>query len=345
MRITWLVSSAVTHKDGQWYSPLASLRYRVLSPARYLESRGHRSQFQRLDQRPDNQQIDHTLRADVVVVSKILAAGSIELAERAQRLGARVVVDLCDDHFDTPDLAPAYRTLCERADRVIASTSAMAEVIASRTGRRATIIDDPYEGPLGVPRFEPQADATRLLWFGHPVNFDTIVDMGPKLAALARANDGQLLSLHVVTDPTNNGFRAFLDELNRDHAPRLTARFTVWNPEATWQALAECDIVVVPSLPSAKKLVKSPNRVVEPLRAGRFVAAYPLPSYVELGDYIWLGPNVADGVRWALKNPAEVRRRLTAAQSHLDRRYSPLATGRAWEAALLQTVECERCAA
>ena len=103
--------------------------------------------------------------------------------------------------------------------------------------------------------------------------------------------------------------------------------------------------MVVPSLPSAKKLVKSPNRVVEPLRAGRFVAAYPLPSYVELGDYIWLGHNIADGVQWALQNPAEVRRRLTAAQTHLDRRYSPLATGRAWEAVLLQTVECERRAA
>jgi hypothetical protein len=222
----------------------------------------------------------------------------------------------------------------------------MAEVITARTSRRATLIDDPYEGPLGQPRFEPRADAIRLLWFGHPVNFDTVIDMAPKLVDLAR--DGSLrvpVLLHVVSDPTNNNIRAYLDDLNRRFAPRFTSQFTVWSPDATWQALVECDMVVVPSLPSAKKLVKSPNRVVEPLRAGRFVAAYPLPSYKELGEFIWLGENVADGVRWALNNRSEVLRRIAAGQSRIYHRYSPLAIGRAWEAALLQVVECERRAA
>ncbi len=336
MRITWLISSAVTRVEGQWYSPLASLRYRVLSPARYLASEGHTNEFLRLDAKPSADEAAMALRADVVVVSKVLASGSVEMADHAKKLGARVVVDLCDDHFDTPELGTAYQTLCRLADRVIASTKAMAEVIHKRTGVRATMIDDPYEGPLGRPRFEPGSAALRLLWFGHPVNFDTVADMMPGLGALAVRRP---MSLEVVSDAKNNGIREYLDSVNRQFGPRLVTRFTVWSPESTWQALADCDLVVVPSLPSAKKLVKSPNRVVEPLRAGRFVAAYPLPAYAELGDFIWLGKNMADGIEWAADNVDEVRRRIEAGQSYIHRRFDPQATGRVWEAVLLACAE------
>jgi hypothetical protein len=342
MRITWLISSAVSTIDGRWYSPLASLRYRVLSPARYLHDEGHQNLFFRLDEKRDSDDVPRALRADVVVISKVFARESVQLAQQAKTLGARVVVDLCDDHFDTPDLGPAYQTLCRMADRVVASTAAMAQVIHRRAGVRPAIIDDPYEGPQGKPRFEPPADVARLLWFGHPVNFDTLADMVPGLGVFSRRRP---LSLHVVSDPSNNGIRAFVDQINRRHGPGLTARFTQWSPDATWQALANCDLVVVPSLPAAKKLVKSPNRVVEPLRAGRFVVAYPLPSYSELGDFLWLGENMAAGVEWALANPAEVLRRIETGQAHIERRFDPLAIGRVWEAVLLQTVECERHAA
>jgi hypothetical protein len=181
-----------------------------------------------------------------------------------------------------------------------------------------------------------------LLWFGHPVNFDTVADMVPKLGALASS---MRLSLHVVSNSANNGIRAYLDGVNRQFGPHLRTSFTEWTPEATWQAMAACDLVVVPSLPAAKKLVKSPNRVVEPLRAGRFVVAYPLPSYVELADHVWLGENIADGVAWALGNREVVRRRIAAGQAHINRRFSPLAISRVWEAVLLQTLECERLAA
>jgi glycosyltransferase involved in cell wall biosynthesis len=342
MRITWLISSAVTQVNGQWYSPLASLRYRVLAPARYLESRGHRNQFLRLDQKMEGDEVAHALASDVVVISKVLAQGSVELARQARALGARVVVDLCDDHFDTTELGPAYRALCQLADRVTASTAAMADVVRRHTRKRAALIDDPYEAPLGQPRFEPTSHRVRLLWFGHPVNFDTVADMIPKLGALAQSTS---LSLHVVSNSTNNGIRAYLEQVSRQFGPGLTTSFTEWAPEATWQALADCDLVVVPSLLSAKKLVKSPNRVVEPLRAGRFVVAYPLPSYVELADYVWLGENVADGVAWAVANATEVRRRIAAGQAHINRRFSPLSISRVWEAVLQLTAESEKKAA
>ncbi len=342
MRITWLISSPVSTVAGQWHSPLASLRYRVLAPARYLEREGHQNQFVRIDQTRAGEQAAIALCADVVVVSKVLAEGSLELAMQAKALGSRVVVDLCDDHFDTPALGATYHALCRMADRVVASTRAMADAIQNRTGQPATVVDDPYEGPGGLPRFAPSNTATKLLWFGHPVNFDTVADMMPKLGKLAQNSP---LSLHVVSDPTNNGIRAFLAQTDRQFGPGLSTHFTVWSPEATWQAIEECDLVVVPSLASVKKLVKSPNRVVEPLHAGRFVVAYPLPSYTELADFLWLGDNVADGVAWALANSGEVQRRIAAGQAYVHRRFDPFVIGRAWETLLLQTAESERRAA
>jgi glycosyltransferase involved in cell wall biosynthesis len=321
---------------------LASIRYRVLAPARYLQEQGHQNQFLRLDQTVDGEQLTQALRADVVVISKIFAGRSVELVRQAQAYGARVIVDICDDHFDTPDLSQAYGSLCGIADRIVASTAAMAKVIHQRTGKHAAIVDDPYEGPHGEPRFSPAARAVQLLWFGHPVNFDTVADMVPKLATLSRSLP---LSLHVVSDATNSNIRAFLDSAAAQHKPGLTTRFTPWSPEATWEALGDCDLVVVPSLPAAKKHVKSPNRVVEPLRAGRFVVAYPLPSYVELQDFIWLGENMADGIVWAMSNRNELGRRLEAGQDFVNRRFSPLTVARVWEAVLLQTAECDRHAA
>jgi len=160
----------------------------------------------------------------------------------------------------------------------------------------------------------------------------------PKLGTLAESTR---LSLHVVSNSANNGIRAYLEQVNRQFGTGLTANFTQWSPAATWQAMSDCDLVVVPSLPAAKKLVKSPNRVAEPLRAGRFVVAYPLPSYVELADYVWLGEDVAEGVVWAVANSAEVRRRLVAGQVYVNRRFSPLSIGRVWESVLLQAAEYE----
>jgi hypothetical protein len=215
----------------------------------------------------------------------------------------------------------------------------MAEIIRERTGRVAIVIDDPFEGPSGEPRFSPCRERLRLAWFGHPVNFDTIVAMMPGLAGLSQE---QPLTLHVVSAAGAGNIEGFLADVERLHGPGLCTRFTPWSPDATWQALSECDLVVVPSLPDVKKLVKSPNRVVEPLRAGRFVIAYPLPSYKELRDFVWLGDDMASGITWAVANKAAVLERIKAGQEYINGRFAPRAVALRWSAVLEQLVESDR---
>ena len=252
------------------------------------------------------------------------------MVERAKQLGSRVIVDLCDDHFDSPELGPAYQSLCRLADRVVASTNAMAELICQRTGRTATVIDDPFEGPLGSPRFAPRGEQVRLLWFGHPVNFDTVAAMMPGLVRLSRE---AAALLHVVSAAGAGDIARVLEPCQWSAPPvrsvtrsrrgvlRLRGR-RFWN--AIWSWCRAC--------PMQKSWSKVPNRVVEPLRSGRFVVAYPLPSYQELGDYLWLGEDMAAGIEWAISNPAEVLDRIDCGQAYINRRFAPsnwrLAMGR-----------------
>ncbi|MGC4002141.1 MAG: hypothetical protein QM811_02910 [Pirellulales bacterium] len=261
----------------------------------------------------------------------------------AKQSGAKLVVDLCDDHFDTPDLAAAYHELCDTADLVTASTASMAATIERRTGRNAVVIDDPYEGPLGDPLFYPGllTPELRLVWFGHPVNFDTVAAMLRGLRELATSVP---LELHLVTDLEAARRSPLFEELQSADGRGFKLRLTAWSPRATWQALAQSDIVLLPSLPSDKKKVKSPNRAVEGVRAGRLVVAYPLPSYQELDQGLCLNEDPVAGIRWALKHPQDALARIREGQLIIGRRFAPRTIGGRWEAVLKSAVECEsRC--
>lgn len=249
--------------------------------------------------------------------------------------GSRIVLDLCDDHFETPELSGVYTQLCETADAVAVSTSAMGETIATRFGRHSTVIDDPFEAPLGNPAFQPRRDGIQLVWFGSPANFDTCVSMVPTLAELSRSLP---LTLHVVTNPVDGVVPSRLEELTAQYRPAMQTRFIPWSPAETWSTIAAADLVVVPSFDDRRKRVKGPNRVVESLRLGRFVIAYPLPSYVPLGQYVWLGQDLAAGIRWAVANPATVLARLHAGQRYVAARFSPEIVAHGWETMLRETL-------
>ncbi|MBX3413741.1 MAG: hypothetical protein KF708_13705 [Pirellulales bacterium] len=336
MRITWLVDADVQQVGGQFTSPAASVRYRVLAPATELAAYGHQSRILRFDPAMPIETLDQYLASDVLVVSKVLTRGKYELVARAQTLGTRVVFDLCDDHFHTPQLEVTYRRLAAAADRLVASTSEMAAVIERETGLQAVVVSDPCEGPAGEACFSPDDSRLRLLWFGHPTNFDTLASIVPGLQQLARELP---LDLEVISDPAGTRIEEALRSLDGGAGSNFTTRFTRWSPAATWQGLAACDLVLLPSLEGSRKQVKSPNRLVESLRAGRFVVAYPLPSYRCFADYVWLGEDVCDGVRWALAHRAAAEHRLLAGQRYVNQHCSAAALARLWDAVLAGVVE------
>src|SRR5262245_15410444 len=127
MHVTWVIPGVVEKRsDGRLFSTMASVRYRVLYVAEHLASLGHRIDIIQAGFSLEDPQLELPLKADVVVISKGLFEGSVRIAERAKSLGAKVVVDICDDHFDTV-FRDTYRSLCKLADGITASTQTMAE--------------------------------------------------------------------------------------------------------------------------------------------------------------------------------------------------------------------------
>ena len=111
------------------------------------------------------------LSADFLVIAKPDGISTDEVQE-LKKSGKKVVIDFCDDHFNTL----LYRDMLSLADHVICPTQEMAARI-KELGRDADVIDDPYE----FDEMPPHCSGTNLLWFGHAVNYHSLKRILPSI--------------------------------------------------------------------------------------------------------------------------------------------------------------------
>lgn len=102
--------------------------------------------------------------AGTLIFTKPQADEVIKMAEALAR-GAKVIVDICDDHLDWPHYKEAIRI----ATLVTCPTKEMAKRI-KKLEREAVVIPDPYEFPLE----NPHVKGVSLLWFGNRTNRHTL---------------------------------------------------------------------------------------------------------------------------------------------------------------------------
>ncbi|HVB48531.1 MAG TPA: methyltransferase domain-containing protein [Burkholderiales bacterium] len=354
MRICWITSSEIKSENGTLGSEGADARYRVLMPVKALNARGHAGAIRRLSPDPGPAQLADEIEEELVVLGKLVPATAaqfgpmgnyaLQLIPQLQARGKKVIVDINDYHFENGERGAYFRDIVKLADAVSASTPVMAAAIGEYTDRPVVTARDPFEGPRGqakpVARSQrrwrrrlglgAQAQArVRMLWFGYPVNLDSLPAMVEQLAPVSRK---QPISLQVVTMP---GFGAaeYCAELNSRPRHDIRAEFLPWSRDRVWNLMAECDVVAIPSLQDQlTKAVKSPNRIVEAIRAGRFVIAHPLPAYREFERFAWIGEDLGQGLRWALNHPEEVVERIAQGQSHIAANFSPEIAASEWEA-------------
>jgi hypothetical protein len=204
----------------------------------------------------------------------------------------RVVFDVCDDHFGSQwDLH--YRKFCRLADEVVCNSDAMRFRIFQETQRVAKVIADPYESEESPPSW-----GEGLLWYGHETNLKDLWREVPDLHGY---------KLCVISNPVQEGI-------------------TPWSPEAQAKALADCAVVI---LPTGKSPCKSANRMIEAIRAGKFVVANPMPAYEPFHRYAFIG-NIREGVDWAHANQEEALELVRRGQEYVRANFSPEAIGKQW---------------
>jgi hypothetical protein len=325
------------------FADTASTRLRVLIPAAELARRVPvrlvpLAQFR----------ADPSLRAlgapRAVVIAK-LPAGAIAAMEpeltaildaiAAGRCPAPVFADLSDDYaalagaLRAPFLATYQRRLAELCTLTV-PCAALRDALAPLSARGIEVIEDPYESAAAQPVRTRAGDPPALCWFGNlgPPNAD---DLRESLSALARAmaDTGGRIEL-VAGEPSRAVGMAIAAAVEAAN-PRWALQFTAWSPERAAAAIARCDFVLLPQAHATPwGRVKSHNRLVETIRGGRLGLASPIPSYVELADYAWVGESLAEGLRWVLAQPEEAAARVGRGQTYVAERFSPAAVGARW---------------
>jgi hypothetical protein len=240
--------------------------------------------------------------ANILVFSKP-TPDDVALAYESRAEGLTIVVDFCDNHFAHDTWGPVYHEFAKLAHGIVTATEVMAGQIKEATGRTVdAIIPDPYEEPYAAPH---ASEASQYLWFGSVVN---VKDLLPWLPYIAQKD------LTIVTGPNE----------------RLNREYYLWSPTMQTEQLQQAHLVLLPTRKGAEH--KSPNRLVNALRAGCFPICSAHPAYTEFRKFVWVG-NLTTGMKWAESEKAYLNELVAEGQAYIEK-FSPESIGRQWEAFL-----------
>lgn len=287
---------AFIHQGGE---QMASYRYRSAIPCAELVKLGHECHV-------------NSGEADVVVFSKPML-NDYEIALDVKAQGAKVMVDIGDDHMTHEHLGPLYRKMIELSSKIICPTQNMAERIYRVCGLIAEIIPDPYE----EEKQEAHANGDKLLWFGHLMN---VKDLSPWRPCLN--------GIRVLTGPKP---RIRQKEGKKLLGAQWDDSWLEWSREAQTKELSEANITIIPTRRGAE--FKSPNRLLNSVRGGCFVVASHHPSHEEFRKMLWIG-DIKAGLDWTRAFQDELSDRVKEAQAYVEKTYSPDVVAKRWEQVL-----------
>ena len=321
-------------------SVIASRRYRVMMPANALLARGHQLSFVTLQDLRNGTAIDWR-GVDVVVVGKLLPGANaaefvsdstlvLRACDGARNAGVTVVADVNDDHFDSPDVGAHWKSVVTMADLCAVGSAAMAQTVARHSSKPSVVVGDPIGSTKGLARVYAdrhsgfaarlfRSNPLRLVWFG---TLNNVPAMGEWAMFLAAAWREMPLALTLVTrsHPSVDALCRDFNERAGKHG-QMTA--VPWSEEAQWAAVEASDVVMLPSdRADPRKSVKTANRLVDALYAGRFVVASPVPSYLPYAEYVEITDNPVQSLHTYIDSPDSARTRISQGQIAVERDWS-----------------------
>lgn len=301
---------------------------------------------------------------DVVIAVKQLPVGLIDICVAASERGVPVFLDLCDDVLSAEyrrrlrDLNVAvFRAVAPMLEAVVVTCDELAarlrsydvatcpivvipDIAEDRAALRAARDFAEQQGLPGSEHREPALpeDAPvmarrkvsarcpgRVVWFGNhgaPHSNFGMLSLLAAAPALRAAYDRAPFELVVVSNHQTK-FERFLTRLG------VPVIYRAWSAEAVYEELDAADVALLTSGDDRFSMVKSANRALQALMAGKPVVATPTPALRELGSSIWCG-DVAEGLVTYLTDPASAEAAVTRGQAVIEQRFSPRALGQSW---------------
>lgn len=370
MKIYWIAPGLPETTDLEQIT-LASHRYRVMMPAQALQSLGHEVTFQNLLRATAPETLIQQ-KPDVLIVGKLLPSAKVSLPvmaerlfsllEQARNMAIPVIADINDDHFNHPSLGKLWQQLLKACTAVVSGSSAMQAVVQNycQAGQLLSVVGDPVATLRGtahcwqakqdepglagrvLQRILPKTATQRrlhLLWYGNPGNWPAVEKFAQQLASLATTQP----FIFEIVSAMEPRIEMFVDTFNARHGAAACMDLFPWSTETLSEAMARADLVVIPAdVVVQGKNVKTANRLIDALYAGRFVVAAPVPSYQEFAEFSWQGSDLLEGIQFYLQYPEAVLQKVQAGQAYIAQHYTVEAIAIDWESAFLKSLQGNR---
>jgi glycosyltransferase involved in cell wall biosynthesis len=271
-QVGWVTASSLDAERATFRGLPPPVAMRVANIARWIDANdgGFRNELYRRDR-----------RYDVVVFVKAMSERHLEVAERAQTAGARVVFDANVNYYevwgeyDVADTRPTdaqqreAEAMTRLADWVVADSSYLLGVVR-KLYERASWIPDNVDTSLFRPgrRARRGGRPLRLVWSGMARKAKPLLLVRDALAAL---RDAELVVV-------SNEEPAELEELRA----ALPTRFVPFDLRGYARLLRGCDVIVSPKrLVNGYELGHTEWKITLGMAAGLPAVASPQQSYVE----------------------------------------------------------------
>ena len=342
----------------------AGVRYRCLYPMRYLRGKGVATEVFRAD---------HIARYRTVVLQELLSLEDskkpyptglriLELMNEVRKHGARIILDVCDNHFHHGRTSAqwmhaneVFRQMADRADDFVFSTDELATQIRKHVRTRGAyrVIGD------FVDNDDVTDDASMLRqWLspGRARARDGVAraDQRRRCPPARRGKPG-LVRRRKGTSVATAGMdslrrvREVLEETARSVRPleltiisnnrqkydsitgdwRIPTRFVLWDRSTCTRILRIHDVCIIPIERNPFTTCKSNNRILTAFRCGLPVIADSIPSYLEFADCAAFD-DWRYGLERYLTDAARAKRDVLRGQQRIARTWSGESIGRRW---------------
>lgn len=309
---------------------LASARLRAGVASTFALRAGHRNVFLNGDDPAAVGSVDLDA-IDLCVVTKFFGTSNsrlwLDVLGRLVKNKRKVLVDICEYPFvakKNAAISDFYNKALPYCDVMTVNSTRMQELMAPHLGRKPQVIEDAILEPVQKPQFAP-GKVLKLLWFGHPTNFKYLAALIPSLKTFSQQQKCQLT---IVSSPE---LKDKVPQVDKKLSAHFSTRFMAWSFLSQREALADCDLVLIPGDPAdPRKSGASSNRIAETLQAGRFPVAAALGSYLPYEQAAWLGKDLIAGIGFALSQPQEVLARIRRGQALVKATVMPGLVGKQW---------------